>query len=236
LLLSLGVDFVFSPLLNVPDAVPLVLRGLGSGYVFLSSLGFAVLTNFLFLKPLEYLDRLPKIEAGRGHTGVRGFVQRRMVDLSKVPHPVSRHSKRLWLAIAVLLLLIPVGFVYAAMQYTVTISSHGTIKSFEFNFYSDSTCTKQVSDIDWGQLEPGQQVTRTLYMKSTISNVPVTASLAVGNFNPAAGSAYLALTWDYSGAALSPGAVVPVVFTLSVASTITGISAFSFDISVTASG
>ncbi len=38
LLLSLVVDVALSPLLNVPGAVPLVLRGLGVGYVFLSSL------------------------------------------------------------------------------------------------------------------------------------------------------------------------------------------------------
>jgi hypothetical protein len=53
----------------------------------------------------------------------------------------------------------------------------------------------------------------------------------VGNFNPASGSTYLACTWNCNGS-LSPGQVVPVVFTLVVSNTITGISAFSFDVSV----
>jgi hypothetical protein len=70
-------------------------------------------------------------------------------------------------------------------------------------------------------------------MKST-SSVSVTVSLAVGNFVPASGGGYLACTWNYNGASISPGKLVPVVFTLSVANTVTGITAFSFDISVTA--
>jgi len=66
--------------------------------------------------------------------------------------------------------------------------------------------------------------------------VPVTLSMAVGNFNPASGSGYLACTWNYSGATLSSGQIIPVVFTLQVASTITGITAFSFDIGVISAG
>jgi hypothetical protein len=70
-------------------------------------------------------------------------------------------------------------------------------------------------------------------MKST-SSVSVTVSLAVGNFVPASGIGYLVCTWDYSGASVAPNELVPVVFILSVANTVTGITAFSFDISVTA--
>lgn len=70
-------------------------------------------------------------------------------------------------------------------------------------------------------------------MKST-SNVPVSVSMAVGNFNPPSGSTYLACTWNYSGTII-PGQLVPVVFTLAAANTITGITAFSFDISVVGS-
>jgi hypothetical protein len=237
LLLSLVIDFAFSPLLNVPGAVSVVLRGLGSGYVFLSSLGFAFAVNFLVLKPLEYLDHVSKVTAGRGHTGFQGFVQRRMAVLSEVPKPVSKKTKRFWLvALTLALVVVPGGFVYAAMQYTVTISSHGTVKAIGFGFYSDAACTSSVSDIDWGTVEPGHQYNHTYYLKNTVGNAAVTASLAVGNFNPAAGSAYLALTWNYSGSTLSPGQVVPVVLTLSVADTITGIAAFNFEISVMAKG
>jgi hypothetical protein len=235
LLVSLGVDFVFSPLLNVPGAVPAVLRGLGSGYVLLSSFGFALAVNFFVVKPLEYLDRVPQVAVGRGHTRFGGFVRRRMADLRELPNPVSKKFKRFWIVAVILASIVPLGFVYAALQYTVTISTEGTIISREFSFYTDAACTSKTERLNWGELEPGGQVTRTLYMKSTLKE-PVVASLAVGNFNPAAGEAYLALTWNYSGVPVGSGQVVPVVFTLSVASTVTGITAFSFDISVTATG
>ena len=132
---------------------------------------------------------------------------------------------------ALLISIIPVGFVYAALQYSVTISTHGIIISREFNFYSDSACASKVSSIDWGTLEPGQQVNRTLYMKSSLAS-DVSASLAVRNFEPAVGSSYLVLAWDYLGAPIASGQVLLVTFTLRVASTVTGISLFSFDIEV----
>ena len=127
------------------------------------------------------------------------------------------------------------GFVYAALQYSVTISTHGIIISREFNFYIDSACASKVSSIDWGTLEPGQQVNRTLYMKSTLVS-DVSANLAMRNFEPAVGSSYFALAWDYLGAPIAPGQVVPVMFTLTADSTVTGITSFGFDIEITASG
>ena len=68
-------------------------------------------------------------------------------------------------------------------------------------------------------------------MKS-LSNVPVSVSMAVGNFNPANGASYLACTWNYGSGILSPGQLAAVTFTLTVATTITGITSFSFDIGV----
>ncbi len=235
LLLSLVVDFVASPLLNVPGAVPVVLRGIGSWYVLLSSFSFAVATTLLVSLPLSYFCGRASVTAGRGRTGLVGYIQRRTADLSHLQNPVSKKSKRYWLIVVLLIVIIPVGFVYAAFQYQVTISSHGTIVSREFSFFSDAACTVKVSSIDWGQVGAGEQVSRSLFMKSTLSDSAV-ASLAVGNFAPASGSSYLACTWNYNGAAISPGQVVPVTFTLTVASTVTGISSFSFDIEVTATG
>jgi hypothetical protein len=235
LLLSLVVDFVCVPVLNVPGAVPLVLHGLGSWYVFLSSFTFAVFSNLLLSLPLAYFCSRASVNAGRGRTGFVGFVARRTADLGQMRNPVSKKSKRYWLLVGLLLALIPSGFVYAAFQYQLTISTHGVIISRDFNFFSDQACTNEVTVIDWGQAGAGDLVTMQLYMKSTLKD-PVTASLAVGNFVPASGQAYLACTWNYNGAAVSSGQVVPVTFTLTVANTITGISSFGFDIQVNVAG
>jgi hypothetical protein len=153
--------------------------------------------------------------------------------LSKLQQPVTKKFRRLWLVVIVLVILIPASFALASLQYQATISTKGNIKAVGVQFYVDSAGSVATSQIDWGMLDPGQAVNVTLYCKS-MSNVPVTLSVAVGNFNPASGSSYLACTWDYNGATLSIGQIIPIRFTLQVAATITGITAFSFDIGVVA--
>jgi hypothetical protein len=234
MLVSLVVDVAASPLLNVPGAVPLVLRGLGSGYVLLSSFTFSVMVNFFVAKPLAYFSNKTPFMVGRGRTATAGFWQRRAADVSQLRQPVKWKFRRLWLVVIALAIILPTSFVFASLQYQATISTHGNIMAVGVQFYSDSSGLTATSQINWGTLAPGQTVNVTLYMKST-SNVPVTVSMAVGNFVPASGSGYLACTWNYNGT-ISPGQIVPVVFTLVVATTVTGITAFSFDISVVGTG
>ena len=68
--------------LNVPGAVPLVLFGLGSGYIALSSFAFGVMVNFFVAKPLTYFTGKTSFKAGRGRTA--GFWGRRAADLKFV--------------------------------------------------------------------------------------------------------------------------------------------------------
>jgi hypothetical protein len=235
MLVSLVVDVAASPLLNVPGAVPLVLRGLGSGYVLLSSFAFGVMVNFFVAKPLVYFSTYfskASFMVGRGRTVSSGFWQRRAADVSQLRKPVTRKFRQLWLVVIALAIILPASFVFASLQYQATINTHGNIMAIGVAFYSDSAGLSATSQINWGMLEPGQTVNVALYMKST-SNVPVSVSMAVGNFVPASGSGYLACTWNYSGT-INPGQLVPVTFTLVVATTVTGITSFSFDISVTA--
>jgi hypothetical protein len=234
LLLSLVIDVVASPLLNIPGAVPLVLRGLGSGYVLLSSFAFSIMVNFFVAKPIAYFSHKTSFMVGRGRTVASGFWKRRAANVgSQLQKPVSWKFRRLWLVVIALAIFLPASFSLASLQYQATISTHGNIKAVGVAFYSDSSGVTLVSQINWGTIEPGQTVNVTLFMKST-SNVAVFVSMAVGNFNPPSGSNYMACTWNYSGV-LSPGQLVPVVFTLVVSNTITGITSFSFDISVVGS-
>lgn len=236
MLLSVLIDVAVSPLLSVPGAVPLVLRGLSSGYVLLASFTFGVMINFLVTLPLDYYtEKAAEFTVRRGSTATRGFWGRRTADLSKLQQPITRKFKRLWFVVIALVILVPISFALASLQYQATISTKGNIKAVGVQFYVDSAGSTATSQIDWGTLDPGQTVNVTLYCKST-SNVPVTLSMAVGNFNPASGSGYLACTWNYSGVTLSAGQMIPIRFTLQVASTITGITAFSFDIGVISTG
>jgi hypothetical protein len=229
LLVSLAIDVAASPLLNVPGAVPLALFGLGSGYIVLNCFAFGVMVNFFVAKPLAYFNGKSSFNAGRGRT--TGFWGRRASDLTSLKQPVTRKFSRLWLVLFALLIIVPAGYTFASLQFQATISTHGNIKAVGVAFYTDSTGVCATSQIDWGTLEPGQTANVTLYMESQ-SNVAVSVSMAVGNFNPANGASYLACTWNYGGGTLSPGQLVAVTFTLTVASTITGITSFSFDIGV----
>ena len=55
------------------------------------------------------------------------------------------------------------------------------------------------------------------------------------NWSPASAENYLALNWNYDSSPISPDAVVQVTFTLTVSSDITGITSFSFDITIVGS-
>jgi hypothetical protein len=215
----------------------LVLFGSGSGYVLLSSFAFGVMTNFFVARPLAYFTGKASVfVAGRGRTGSAGFWGRRAADVSQLKQPVTRRFRKLWFVLVVLAVLVPCGFAVAALQFNASVNTSGNIKAVGISVYSDVAGSVVASNINWGMLEPGQMVNATLYLKNT-SNVPVTVSFAVGNFVPASGQTYLACTWNYtSGGLLYPGQLVAVTFTLTVASTVTGITAFSFDIGVVGSG
>ena len=219
----------------VPGSASLVLFGLGSGYVVLSSFAFGVMVNFFISRPLAYFTGKASVVAGRGRTGSAGFWGRRAADVSQLKQPVTRKFRKLWIVLIILVVLVPASFAVASIQFQASIGTSGNIKAVGISVYSDPLGTVVATKLDWGMLEPGQKVNSTLYLKNT-SNVPVFVSIAVGNFNPASGQTYLACTWNYSGGNLNPGMIVPVTLTLTVASTITGITAFSFDIGVVGVG
>lgn len=82
LFLSLLIDVLAAPLLRVPGSPALMLFGLGSGYVLLSSFAFGVMVNFFVSKPLSYFSGKSAFVAGRGRiSGSAGFWQRRAANV-----------------------------------------------------------------------------------------------------------------------------------------------------------
>jgi hypothetical protein len=233
-LLSLFFSLLIASLLSVrvPSSPAWLLFGLGSSYIMLSSFAFGLAVNFFVSRALGYFAGRVLCFAGRGRTsGSAGFMQRRAAEVGKLNQPVALKFKKIWLVIIILAVLVPASYAVGAVQFQASVSTQGNIKSVGILFYGNSAGTTLKSTIDWGTIEPGQTVNSTLYMKST-SNVPVSVSMAVGNFNPASGSGYLSCTWSYDSKSLNPGQLIAVVFTLKVAATITDITSFSFDIGV----
>jgi hypothetical protein len=81
--------------------------------------------------------------------------------------PVTRKFRRLWLVVVVLAVLVPCGFVAAALQFQASVNTSGNIKAVGISVYSDSLGTVVATKVDWGMVAPGQTVTATLYLKST---------------------------------------------------------------------
>lgn len=118
----------------------------------------------------------------------------------------------------------------------VTISSKGRIKQVNVEVFNDSACTIPITEIDWGFIEPGQAVNRTIYVKNTGNYPHVIMSLTYANVTPAGFEQYMTLTWNLEGVEITKDEVREAILVLVVDESITGIDDFTFDIVVTGTG
>ena len=122
------------------------------------------------------------------------------------------------------------GFLVSGLLTTSKIlSSTGSIKAINVEVYWDLECTQVVSSLDWGSPGPGDVVNQTVYVKNT-GNALMTLYLNCSSWNPTEAENYLTVSWDRQGAILGADEVVQAILKLSVSSTISGITDFSFNI------
>jgi hypothetical protein len=114
----------------------------------------------------------------------------------------------------------------ASLSRSQSLNSYGSIVAVNLGVYQDSACTVNATNIDWGVLDPGSSVTRSLYVKNT-GNVAETLSMTVSSWSPSIAGSYLAVAWDRQGAVLSAGQVVQATFTLTVSANVIGFTDFS---------
>jgi hypothetical protein len=115
------------------------------------------------------------------------------------------------------------------------VPSSGNVTTINVGVYSDSSCTHNLTSIDWGTISPGNSVTRTIYVKNT-GNSQITLSLTKTNWNPASANGPITLTWNRESTTLNSGQVTTATLTLSVSESISGITNFSVDIVITGTG
>lgn len=130
-----------------------------------------------------------------------------------------------------MILLVTVTFATYLKSYTV--NAEGRVVGIRLELYEDLNATTLLTRIDWGFIDPDETKSYTCYLKSK-SNVPVYLTLTTENWNPINVSDYFVLSWDYDNATLQPNEIHEVTFNLYVASDISGIDTFSFDIVATA--
>jgi hypothetical protein len=127
------------------------------------------------------------------------------------------------------------GIVLSSVQTSRTISNAGAVKGIGVGIYWDSACTNRTSSVNWGLLDPGSNKTVTVYVRNE-GNAVTTLSKATQNWSPSTASSYMTLNWNYAGQTLSVNQVLQIKLTLVVSSTTSGITNFSFDITITATG
>jgi len=124
--------------------------------------------------------------------------------------------------------------VMSSIQTNTKISNQGSLKTVGVGVYWDSGLTSRVSSINWGLLEPGSNVNKTVYIRNE-GNAAAVLSITTSNWSPSNSSSYLNLNWDYGGQTINVSEVVKVKLTLSTLASINGITSFSFDITIVAS-
>jgi hypothetical protein len=120
-------------------------------------------------------------------------------------------------------------------QTSKTLSNSGSVKAIGVGIYQYQNCTSPVSSINWGILNPGSNNNVTVYIRNEGNSV-AHLTLNTANWNPSTASNYMTLTWNYAGQSLNVNQVIAVEFTLSVSSSISGITNFSFATTIIASG
>jgi hypothetical protein len=140
-------------------------------------------------------------------------------------------------AIGTVLAVALVGMVAIALSASLltasrTLPNSGNVKAVGVGVYWDSSCTNETSSINWGTLAPNSTKNVMLYIKNN-GTVAVTLSMATSGWNPAGAASYLTLNWNCTNYNLYHGNVVTAYLTLSVSPSVSGITSFSFDITIT---
>jgi hypothetical protein len=139
------------------------------------------------------------------------------------------------LGVAVLVLLATSTYAFGLLTSQQTLGTTGVTASVNIGLYLDSACTQNLTSIDWGIINAGENVTFTAYVRNQ-GNLNASLYKETSNWNPSNMSDYLTLSWDYAGQVLEPDAVLPAVFTLIASPTMEYLGSFSFDIVITSYG
>ncbi len=125
------------------------------------------------------------------------------------------------------------GTVSSVVQTSKTFSNSGSVKGIGVGIYWDQACTNKTTSINWGLLDPSSNKTVTIYVRNE-GNAPATLTKTVQNWNPSTAANYLTLSWNYANQTLSANQILQLKLTLKVSSTVSGISSFTFDITLVA--
>ncbi len=131
--------------------------------------------------------------------------------------------------------------VYGAINVSTSVNSSGSIvtstpASSALGLYSDSACTVPLAPIDWGSLSPGATITRYVYIKNVQGSSSLTLNMATSDWTPERANGPMTLTWNRQSTVLAPGQSTVATVTLTVSSSIAGITSFGVQILISGTG
>ena len=164
-------------------------------------------------------------------------VNERVVN-SKAPFVVranNRVHRRAVLATMCILSVVILGTIIVNSSSNRTVAHAYSMRGVGVGIYWDQGCTNRILSLDWGLIEPGSNSTVMVYVRNE-GDSAVSLWLATSNWTPSTASGNITLIWNYSGRILSAGEVIPIELVLNVSPLVSGITDFSFDIVITATG
>lgn len=120
---------------------------------------------------------------------------------------------------------------YGAISVNKSLSTNGSVTvTPNLGLYSDSGCTTSLSTLDWGTITPGNNQTRTVYVKNTGTGTSLTLSISTNTWNPTTANGPITISWDREGTRLTPGQSIAAVIKLTASSSIVEVTTFSVQI------
>ena len=148
-------------------------------------------------------------------------------------------NRKLSVAISILVALaLVVVFFWARATVTVnqSIYSSGVISTSPgVGVFADADCTTSLASVNWGSIAAGTSATQTFYVKNTGTG-SISLSLAAGSWSPTFASTYITVSWNQQGTNLTAGQSVAATVTLTVSSSITGVTNFSNTLTISGTG
>jgi hypothetical protein len=147
--------------------------------------------------------------------------------------PIRNHPHRKAIPAAICLLTIVVfGVVVAAVGSSKTIVYASSVNGIGAGVYWDQACTNRTLSLNWGSIEAGSNKTLSVYVRNEGTSA-ASLSLGTSNWTPSTTLSYMSLKCNYSGQVLNVDQVIPLELALTVYPTISGITNFSFNTTIT---
>ena len=157
---------------------------------------------------------------------------------SKTPFAIqisNRVHRRAILATICTILVVIFGTIIVNPGSSRIFANANSMRGIGVGIYWNQGCTNRTLSLDWGPIEPGSNSTVMVYVRNEGDSV-VSLWIATSNWTPSVALGYMTLTWTYTGRILSASEVIPIELILNVLPTVSGITDFSVDIVISATG